>query len=111
MTEREQIAKLYKAVGECACPERPMIEDLDRRVSAIERGFPAHHKTGERDPRYHADWHERDIESYEDRKDVTKKLLVAILSAIVIAIGGGVWYLVQVGAKVEMARAAEGKKP
>ena len=116
MSEQDNVARLKRAVNSDLCDATiAYISELENRVDALEtivdslkRGFPMHHKSGERDPRYHADWHERDIESYEDRKDVTKKLLVAVLTSIVIGVGGGVWYLVQTGAKVEMSRAVKG---
>lgn len=120
MSEQENIRRLNKALSESDPWDEAIayISVLEKKIDAVEkdiveikRGFPAHHKSGEREPRYHADWHERDIEDHLNRKELTKHLFTALLASLVLTICAGVWYLIQTGVKVEVNRAVEvGKK-
>ena len=79
-------------------------EQLRLAQERLARGFPRHPKTGERDPAYHGDWHEDDIDKALDRKDLWKKLREWAAIGLLGVICTGIGALLLSGAKVEVKR-------
>ena len=98
----EQDEELERHIGR----EEQLLKDIHSAQTSLTKGFPIHPKTGERDPVYHATWHEDDIDKSKANKEFRQKLLIGAAAAILSVLGGVITTLLVSGAKVELQRAA-----
>ena len=110
-TTREAVERLEKRADDSdATLERHMeaeeqvIKRLSESVEAMTKGFPKDPENNERDPAYHARWHEADIRKWKDKHELMKKIrdyvVIGALGVICSAIGA----LLISGTKVEVKR-------
>ena len=98
----EQDADLAKHVVR----EEQLLKDIHAAQGELTKGFPLNPRTGERDPSFHAGWHEDDIDKSKVKKEFRQKLLIGAAAAILSVLCGVVTTLLVSGAKVELQRAA-----
>ena len=108
------LAEILKTVQENSRAITLVNETLTSHITKEEgmwkslgEGWPVNPKTNARDPRYHADWHERDIEKAADRRSLWNELRKVLFVAGSLAILGGAWALLVSGAKIEITRAIQ----
>ena len=85
--------------------EEKLLTDIHAAQSGLMRGFPQHPRTGERDPIYHAAWHEEDIDKSKAAKELRQKLIVGAAAAALSVLAGIITTMMISGAKVELQRA------
>lgn len=84
--------------------EEVIIKDAVDRIEVLAKGFPKDPDSGERDPQYHARWHETDIKKWKDKSELMKKIRDYIAIAIVGVLATGVGAILLSGTKVEVKR-------
>jgi hypothetical protein len=80
------------------------MKTFEESIGHIKRGFPKN-DDGERDPRSHADDHEKETVKKKDYAQLLNEIKKWAIIAILSSIAGGVIFLIASGSKVELKRA------
>ena len=113
-TTKEAVQRMEIRLDQMELDSAEAVKNLTTHVTKEEEmwkmfdeGWPVNPKTQKRDPRYHADGHEREDEKAAERKGLWKELHKVVFVAGILAILGGAWALLVSGAKIEITRAIQ----